>query len=214
MKREEFEKLGQTQKEKEKFTKIMLMEDNDARRRMSELCMQQKKMIVNPIIDWTHSDIWGYINSEKIETCELYQCGYDRVGCIGCLMAGKKRYKEFADFPGYKKLYIHAFERMLQERTRRGKENTWKTGINTALTRKELNIACEKIKNMTLDTMMVIAVATLHDEFGFAGKRCKRFIDRMNLKAECLVDDMATWDEYTKMIKDEIGIEMTIRRND
>ncbi len=88
------------------------------------------------------------------------------------------------------------------------------TGINTALTRKELNIACEKIKNMTLDTMMVIAVATLHDEFGFAGKRCKRFIDRMNLKAECLVDDMATWDEYTKMIKDEIGIEMTIRRND
>lgn len=88
------------------------------------------------------------------------------------------------------------------------------TGINTALTRKELNIACEKIKNMTLDTMMVIAVATLHDEFGFAGKRCKRFIDRMNLKAECLVDDMATWDEYTEMIKDEIGIEMTIRRND
>lgn len=73
------------------------------------------------------------------------------------------------------------------------------TGINTALTRKELNIACEKIKNMTLDTMMVIAVATLHDEFGFAGKRCKRFIDRMNLKAECLVDNMATWDEYTRM---------------
>ena len=100
LKREEFEKLGRTQKEKEKFTKIMLMEDNDARRRMSELCMQQKKMIVNPIIDWTHSDIWGYINSEKIETCELYQCGYDRVGCIGCVMAGKYNYKilEWSDY--------------------------------------------------------------------------------------------------------------------
>ena len=128
MKREEFEKLGQTQKEKEKFTKIMLMEDNDARRRMSELCMQQKKMIVNPIIDWTHSDIWGYINSEKIETCELYQCGYDRVGCIGCPMAGKKRYKEFADFPKYKQLYINAFDRMLKERERRGKGCKWTTG--------------------------------------------------------------------------------------
>ena len=126
--REEFEKLGQTQKEKEKFTKIMLMEDNDARRRMSELCMQQKKMIVNPIIDWTHSDIWGYINSEKIETCDLYQCGYDRVGCIGCPMAGKKRYKEFADFPKYKQLYINAFDRMLKERERRGKECKWTTG--------------------------------------------------------------------------------------
>ena len=128
LKREEFEKLGQTQKEKEKFTKIMLMEDNDARRRMSELCMQQKKMIVNPIIDWTHSDIWGYINSEKIETCDLYQCGYDRVGCIGCPMAGKKRYKEFADFPKYKQLYINAFDRMLKERERRGKECKWTTG--------------------------------------------------------------------------------------
>lgn len=106
----------------------MLMEDNDARRRMSELCMQQKKMIVNPIIDWTHSDIWGYINSEKIETCELYQCGYDRVGCIGCPMAGKKRYKEFADFPKYKQLYINAFDRMLKERERRGKECKWTTG--------------------------------------------------------------------------------------
>ena len=128
MKREEFEKFGQTKKEKEKFTKIMLMEDNDARRRMSELCMQQKKMIVNPIIDWTHSDIWGYINSEKIETCDLYQCGYDRVGCIGCPMAGKKRYKEFADFPKYKQLYINAFDRMLKERERRGKECKWTTG--------------------------------------------------------------------------------------
>ena len=61
-----------------------------------------EKMIVNPIIDWTHSDIWGYINSEKIETCELYQCGYDRIGCIGCAMDRKKRYKEFADFPEYR----------------------------------------------------------------------------------------------------------------
>lgn len=90
--------------------------------------MQQNKMIVNPIIDWTHSDIWEYINSEKIETCELYQCGYDRIGCIGCAMAGKKRYKEFADFPEYKKLYIHAFARMLEERKRRGKECKWKSG--------------------------------------------------------------------------------------
>lgn len=128
MQREEFEKIANKKKDKEKFTIIMLMNDNDKRRRMNELCMQQNKMVVNPIIDWTHRDVWEYINSEKIETCELYQCGYDRVGCIGCPMAGKKREREFEDFPQYKKLYIHAFERMLKERERRGKENTWKTG--------------------------------------------------------------------------------------
>lgn len=128
MQREEFEKIANKKKDKEKFTITMLMNDNDKRRRMNELCMQQKKMVVNPIIDWTHRDVWEYISSEKIETCELYQCGYDRVGCIGCPMAGKKREREFEDFPQYKKLYIHAFERMLKERERRGKENTWKTG--------------------------------------------------------------------------------------
>lgn len=89
--------------------------------------MQQNKMIVNPIIDWKHSDIWQFITSEKIEVCELYYCGYDRVGCIGCPMAGKKRYKEFADFPKYKNAYIRAFGRMLEELDKRGKEHKWKT---------------------------------------------------------------------------------------
>lgn len=131
--RTEFEKIGHTKSDKEAFTTLMLMNDNDSRRRMTELCMQKNKMVVNPIIDWMHSDIWEFINSEHIETCELYQCGYDRVGCIGCPIAGKKRYKEFADFPRYKKLYIHAFDRMLEERKRRGKENKWKDGYEVFL---------------------------------------------------------------------------------
>lgn len=125
--RQEFEKIGRTKAQKEKFTKVMLMNDNDAKRRMSELCMQQNKMIVNPIIDWKHADIWEYITSEKIEVCSLYEMGYDRVGCIGCPMAGKKRYKEFFDFPKYKQMYLNAFERMLKELDRKGKSHTWET---------------------------------------------------------------------------------------
>lgn len=77
--REEFEKIGATKATVEKFTSVMLMNDNDSRRRMDEHCMQKKKMVVNPIIDWKDSDVWEYINSENISTCELYQCGYDRV---------------------------------------------------------------------------------------------------------------------------------------
>lgn len=126
--RGEFEKIGHTKKEKEKFSTVMLMNDNVSYRRMTELCMKQNKMVVNPIIDWTHSDVWEFIHSGHIETCELYQCGYNRVGCIGCPMAGKKRWKEFSDFPKYKQIYIHAFERMLEERDKRGKENRWKSG--------------------------------------------------------------------------------------
>lgn len=131
--REEFEKLGATKATKEKFTSVMLMNDNDARRRMNEHCMQKKKMVVNPIIDWKDSDVWEYINSENIPTCELYQWGYYRVGCIGCPMAGKKRYKEFADFPKYKNLYIHAFDRMVKERKSRGLPCQWKNGTDAFL---------------------------------------------------------------------------------
>lgn len=58
----------------------------------------------------------------------MYKMGYLRVGYIGCPTAGKKRWKEFADFPGYKKAYIRAFERMLEKRKESGLTQKWKTG--------------------------------------------------------------------------------------
>lgn len=127
--REEFEKIGGSKETREKFTSIMLMNDNAANRRMIELCMQKNEMIVNPIIDWEKSDIWDFINSEHIETCDLYKCGYNRVGCIGCPIASKKRReKEMYDFPKYKQAYIRAFDRMIEERKRRGKDAKWSCG--------------------------------------------------------------------------------------
>lgn len=41
--REEFEKISETKATREKFTSIMLMNDNAANRRMIELCMQKKQ---------------------------------------------------------------------------------------------------------------------------------------------------------------------------
>ena len=87
------------------------------------------------------------------------------------------------------------------------------TGIHTALAKKELDQSSKQIKEMTLDTMIVLAVATLHDEFDFGQKRCQRFMDRLELKAGCLIDDLATWPDYIKAIKDEIGLELSIREN-
>ena len=126
--REAFEKLGRAKKHKEKFSDLMLMNDNDTRRRMTELCMQKKKMVVNPIIDWTHSDVWEYIQSERIKICDLYEMGYERVGCIGCPLAGKRRWKEFADYPKFKEAYIRAFDRMLLERKKAGLACKWECG--------------------------------------------------------------------------------------
>lgn len=60
------------------------------KRRMIESCVLKAKSVCNPIVDWTTNELWDYINSEHIEVNPLYQCGFSRVGCIGCPMADKK----------------------------------------------------------------------------------------------------------------------------
>lgn len=117
----------------ETFSKKMgnkiLLNDNDDRR-LFETCTLKAKRICNPIIDWEDVDIWDYIESEHIETNPLYQCGFRRVGCIGCPMARTKgRYRDFARYPTYQRAYIRSFERMLEERRRRGKiDGSWRSG--------------------------------------------------------------------------------------
>ena len=106
----------------------MLLSDNDDARRLFERCELKAKTVVNPIVDWRDSDIWEYYWNECSSHNSLYKLGYYRVGCIGCPMAGKARWKEFADFPKYKQAYIKAFERMLEVRKQRGLSQDWKNG--------------------------------------------------------------------------------------
>lgn len=101
--------------------KVILNNDNDDKRRLFETCMKQRKAVCNPIVDWTDRDVWDFLEDAKVPVNPLYSCGFNRVGCIGCPLASKARYKEFAHWPGYKKLYVLAFDRMLEERKRRGK---------------------------------------------------------------------------------------------
>lgn len=107
---------------------IMLQNDNDARRKVIEHCQMKNKIAVNPIIKLSDRDIWDILHWQKTETNILYQMGYDRVGCIGCPMAGTKRKMEFYDFPTYKAAYIRAYDKMLEVRKQRGLETVWKNG--------------------------------------------------------------------------------------
>ena len=113
----------------EKTQRIILNNDNDDRRMLFENCRLKAKRVVNPIIDWTDSDVWGFLQDAKVPLNPLYSEGFCRVGCVGCPMAGKKREKEFARWTKYKGLYISAFDRMLAERKRRGKmQGSWRMG--------------------------------------------------------------------------------------
>ena len=109
---------------------LVMNDDNDRNRRFVEHCYRTTKTMVNPIVDWTDADVWAFLHHYGCESNPLYQCGYKRVGCIGCPMASTNGMKkEFARYPKYKELYIRAFDRMLEERKRRGLvEVGWKTG--------------------------------------------------------------------------------------
>lgn len=127
--REVFENIVKSKNNKIKVTdEKMLLTDNDDTRRLFEQCQLKAKTVVNPIIDWEDRDIWDYYWKECKSHNPLYRMGYYRVGCIGCPIAHKSRYKEFADFPKYKTAYIKAFDRMLEVRTQRGLTNKWKSG--------------------------------------------------------------------------------------
>lgn len=111
--------------------KIILSNDNDDKRMLTERCQLQAKTVTNPIIDWTDEEIIDFIHAEKIKINPLYSNGYCRVGCIGCPMAGRRiRKKEFSDYPTYQKAYIRAFAKMLEARKAAGLSNNarWTSG--------------------------------------------------------------------------------------
>lgn len=107
----------------------MLITDNDDTRRLFENCRMKAKTVVNPIIEWTDLNIWDVIQSENIPVCEMYDWGYERIGCIGCPLAKKcQREREFYDFPKYKEAYIRAFDHMLDMRRQKKKPTQWTCG--------------------------------------------------------------------------------------
>lgn len=109
--------------------RITLLNDNDESRRLFESCQLRARRVCNPIVDWTDADVWAFLRAEKVPINPLYGCGFSRVGCIGCPMAGKHRAAEFARYPAYKEIYIRTFEKMIDERIRRGKlDGVWRMG--------------------------------------------------------------------------------------
>ena len=108
-------------------TRIFLNNDNDESREVVDFCINQRKTVVNPIIDWTDDDVWEFIEEYGVRYCELYDKGFDRLGCIGCPLAGNNKQKfEFDRYPKYKQLYIAAFDRMLG--AMKCETSSWKTG--------------------------------------------------------------------------------------
>lgn len=104
--------------------RIKLQNDNDVKRKLMEICQVKGKVIVNPIIDWTTTEVWEFIDRYQIITNPLYQEGHKRIGCVGCPMVDNKY--ELEKSPEFKRMYLNAFQKCVENKppSRHG----WKTG--------------------------------------------------------------------------------------
>lgn len=95
---------------------VIFMDDNDTSRQMVEQCYTKRKTTINPIVDWEDDDVWEFLNDvAKVPHCCLYDEGFTRLGCIGCPLQGREGMLcDFERWPGYKNLYIKAFDRMIK----------------------------------------------------------------------------------------------------
>lgn len=93
---------------------IVLNFDNSDSRRAVEHCYRTTSTMINPILNWTEDDVWTFLHHYGCSANPLYQCGYKRIGCIGCPMSStNKRLYEFKKYPAYYSAYIRSFEKML-----------------------------------------------------------------------------------------------------
>ena len=124
-KRASFETLTKDTKKR-----VMLNVDNEENRRQIERCITQGKIVLNPIIDWSTDDVWEFLEHYGCKSNPLYQCGFHRIGCIGCPMASsQEKAFEFERYPKFKVNYIKAFDRMIATRKEQDMPvDLWRTG--------------------------------------------------------------------------------------
>jgi phosphoadenosine phosphosulfate reductase len=82
-----------------------------------------------PILTWTESDIWDYIEEQKLVYPSLYDEGFSRLGCVMCPLSGKQQMlKEAKRWPHIYKMYLGAMDKAIIRNKERGKKCNQATG--------------------------------------------------------------------------------------
>ena len=80
--------------------------------------------------------------------------------------------------------------------------------MNIGLSMKELDVASEHIKQVTIETLRIACVSILHDTFGFGQTRCQRFIDAFDKISSYLSNGWTTWMDLIESIKTDLSLVM------
>ena len=88
------------------------------------------------------------------------------------------------------------------------------TGLPCAVSRAAMDECIMNIKYNVVDTFPTLVAYTLHEKFGFGKTRLNRFIHDFNFQAECLDEDYCTWEDQIEILRQECGLDLSIRKND
>lgn len=90
--------------------------------------------------------------------------------------------------------------------------NIWGLQVNVPM--KDIQEIKTKITLRVIDIIRVVALLTLHDEFGFGRDRGIRFLNRFDLKVDCVSSEddgqSVTLEDYINLVNDEMGISLKI----
>jgi phosphoadenosine phosphosulfate reductase len=96
-----------------------------SKRKILEACFRDsRKFYLNPIVDWSDSEVWAYIHGNALSYCKLYDEGFKRLGCIMCPMSSNQK-TEAERYPRYKTLYLKAMDRCIKKRITDGIPTKW-----------------------------------------------------------------------------------------
>lgn len=85
-------------------------EESRARRRWLEVSEDRfGDKVLCPIVYWSKEEVWEYIREFSVPYCELYDEGWNRLGCVGCPLSGpQQQQQEFARWPRYEAAWKRA----------------------------------------------------------------------------------------------------------
>lgn len=89
------------------------------------------KTFLHLIHKWSDEDVWQFIHERRIPYCNLYDEGFNRIGCMFCPFSDKKtRELTLERYPKHVHIWKKAFERLYQNRKSRGltSVNRWSSG--------------------------------------------------------------------------------------
>lgn len=90
------------------------------RTKHKEVLMQcikgEDKILIAPILEWTTSEVWQFIRNQIGYYCELYDRGFNRIGCILCpvVSSQKKKQRELILAPRFEYAYKKAIKKCME----------------------------------------------------------------------------------------------------